>query len=102
MACQHGAVSTQHDEVSAEVTLTSQGRVAIPREVREAADLQAGEKLHITVEDDGSLRLQTWEQKANRVRAQMAAQLTGGGSLVDELIAERREESRRERAEDAA
>ena len=98
VAWHYRRMDSNRDTVSAEATLTAQGRLAIPREVRDAAGLEPGAKIHITVEPDGVLRLETWEQKARRVRASLAATLTGKKSLSDELVADRRSEAAREDA----
>jgi AbrB family looped-hinge helix DNA binding protein len=38
-------------------TLTSKGQTTIPREVRDAAGLRTGDRLHFTVLDDGTIIL---------------------------------------------
>jgi AbrB family looped-hinge helix DNA binding protein len=38
-------------------TLTSKGQTTIPRDVREAAGLQTGDRLHFTVLEDGTIIL---------------------------------------------
>jgi AbrB family looped-hinge helix DNA binding protein len=38
-------------------TLTSKGQTTIPREVRDAAGLRTGDRLHFTVLDDGTILL---------------------------------------------
>ena len=38
-------------------TLTSKGQTTIPREIREAAGLQAGDRLHFTALQDGTIIL---------------------------------------------
>ena len=38
-------------------TLTSKGQTTIPRDVREAAGLRTGDRLHFTVLDDGTIIL---------------------------------------------
>lgn len=38
-------------------TLTSKGQTTIPRDVRDAAGLRTGDRLHFTVLDDGTIIL---------------------------------------------
>ena len=73
--------------------VTSQGRVTLPAWLRQQAELEPGTTLYIHVEADGALRLETWEQQARRLRREVAAQLTGGGSLAADLAADRRGEA---------
>jgi hypothetical protein len=46
--------------------------------------------------EDGRIVIETREQLANRIRRDVAAAWTGAGSVVDELIADRRAEAARE------
>jgi hypothetical protein len=46
--------------------------------------------------EDGRVVIETREQLANRTRRDVAAAWVGEGSVVDELIAERRAEASRE------
>ena len=66
------------------VTMGDRGRLVIPAEVR-SGGLQPGDPLVLVDTGDGVVVL-TREQARARVRAQLA-----GPSLVDELLAERRE-----------
>jgi AbrB family looped-hinge helix DNA binding protein len=78
-----------------ELTLNEQGRVTIPAQIRRAAGLEAGTPLVAYVED-GRVILETREQLAARLRRDVAASWVGEGSVVDELIADRRAEAARE------
>ncbi len=78
-----------------EVTVNEQGRVTIPAQVRRAAGIDAGVPLVVYVED-GRIVIETREQLADRLRRDVAVAWTGAGSVVDELIAERRAEAARE------
>lgn len=68
------------------------GRVVIPLEVRQKAELLPGEELILVAEGPGEIRMMTRE--AARRRAQQMAQrlLATGQSLANELLAERRRE----------
>ncbi len=71
-----------------------QGRIVIPAHIRRALGMLPGETLVARV-DDGRLVLETREHILARVQSWFA-QVPRDVSLVDELIAERREEARRE------
>lgn len=98
-ACHAGTMASKGEESQERKTVvTAQGRVTLPAGVRKQADLQPGTTLYIHVDDDGAVRLETWEQRANRLRRSIAAQLTGVGSLAQELGQDRRAEAEREEA----
>lgn len=69
--------------------------MTIPVQVRRAAGIEAGVPLVVYVED-GRVVIETRDQLADRIRRDVAATWTGGGSVVDELITERRAEAVRE------
>ena len=78
-----------------EVTVNEQGRVTIPAQVRRAAGIEAGVPLVVYVED-GRVVIESRTQLATRIRRDVAATWTGDGSVVEELIAQRRTEAARE------
>jgi AbrB family looped-hinge helix DNA binding protein len=78
-----------------EVSVNAQGRVTIPAQMRRAAGIEAGVPLVAYVED-GRVVIETREQLADRIRRDVAAAWSGTGSVVDELIADRRAEAARE------
>jgi bifunctional DNA-binding transcriptional regulator/antitoxin component of YhaV-PrlF toxin-antitoxin module len=75
------------------VTMDKMGRVVIPLDLRQKAELLPGEELIVVAEGEGEFRVMT--RAAARRKAQELAQkwLKPGQSLADELIAERRRES---------
>lgn len=77
------------------MTVNEQGRVTIPAQIRRAAGIEAGVPLVVYVED-GRIVIETREQLADRIRRDVATSWTGAGSVVDELIADRRAEAARE------
>jgi AbrB family looped-hinge helix DNA binding protein len=79
----------------ADVRVGPQGRVVIPARLREALRLNPGEVLVAHV-DDGRLVLERREAVLGRLRAAFAAAVPRTVSVVDELIAERRDEAARE------
>ena len=77
-----------------QVHVGPQGRIVIPAQFREALDIRPGQIL-VARADDGRLVLEKREQILARLQDTFT-QASRGVSLVDELIAERREEARRE------
>ena len=79
-----------------EVRIGPQGRLVVPARIRQALSFRPGDTLVASIED-GRLILE--KQEAVLARLKIAfAQIPPEVSLVDELIAERREEARREQA----
>ena len=77
------------------VKVDAQGRVLIPAELRQELGIEPGDTLTLSSED-GQLSLLTFEQGMRRVRELASSYVTDGRSVVDEFIAERREEASRE------
>ncbi len=73
-----------------------QGRVVIPAPVRRRLGIATGDELTLVVEDERML-IERRATAAARAHG-MFQHLDTGASVVDELIAERREEARREEA----
>ena len=71
-----------------------QGRVVIPAHIRRALGINPGEILVARIKD-GQLVLEKREQILARLQDTFT-RASQGVSLVDELLAERREEARRE------
>jgi AbrB family looped-hinge helix DNA binding protein len=76
--------------------INQQGRIVIPAECRAAAGLKPGDELLIETVGDGELRLRTPEQAIKAAQAIVARRVPKNRDLVAELIAERREEAKRE------
>jgi AbrB family looped-hinge helix DNA binding protein len=68
----------------------------LPSSIRTALGLKPGSRLLLSTEDDGSLRLRPYRAVADQSRG-LFAELSQSGSLVDELLAERRAEAEREK-----
>ena len=79
------------------ITLSDRGRLVLPARLRQRLDLQPGDRLIVTVEPDGGFRVVSARELARRLWG-LYRDLAPGRSLADELIAERREEARREDA----
>jgi AbrB family looped-hinge helix DNA binding protein len=82
---------------STQVHLGHQGRLVIPAELRHRMGLEPGDTLIAHIENS-QLVLEKRETIEQRLMARFA-HIPAGVSLADELIAERREEARREAEE---
>jgi len=71
------------------------GRVVIPASYRKALGINAGDEVILRMEDD-ELRITTMQRKIERAQRLVRKYVKPGVSLVDELIAERREAAKRE------
>ena len=78
-------------------TLGDRCRLVLPSKLRQRLDLHPGDRLAITVDEAGGFRVVSAREVARRVRG-LYRDLAPGRSLADKLIAERREEARREDA----
>ena len=79
--------------VHADVRLGAQGRLVVPAPIRKALGFQPGETLVARVEDE---HLVIEKPEAVERRLHEYFRKFEGRSLAEELIAERREEARRE------
>lgn len=79
------------------VTVDPRGRVVIPAAVRRELGIATGDALNLAL-DNGRLVLEPQRAAVRRLRG-MYRHLATDVSVVDELIAERREEARREEAD---
>lgn len=82
---------------SVEVHLGRQGRLVIPAALRRLLGFEEGDTL-VAREEAGRLVLEKPEMIKQRLKARFA-RVPSDRSLVDELIAERREEAKKEAAE---
>ncbi len=78
-----------------------QGRLVIPAELRRELDLEPGETLMAHVESR-RLVLERREQILERLRAELRDAAPAEGCMVDDLIAERREEAASEARDDGS
>lgn len=76
--------------------IDKQGRIIIPARERKQLGLKPGEAVVLSVED-GELRIRSIRESVRHAQAIIRQYIPEGRSLVDELIAERREEAERER-----
>lgn len=82
-----------YSKLHADVQFGAQGRIVVPASIRRALGFQPGDTLVARIEDDHLVI-----EKPASVERRMRARFLGsaGRSLAEELIAERREEARRE------
>ena len=90
----HGNSLTAPIETS--IPVNENGRIVIPAPYRKALGIKAGDKVILRMEDD-ELRITTMKHKIARAQRRVRTYVGPGVSLVDELIAERREAAKRER-----
>jgi len=75
--------------------LDASGRIVIPAEVRQRNKLGEGDTI-VVVDDENGLHVKTLEQAIAEAQAYFCSHIPASVNLVDELIAERREEAKRE------
>lgn len=75
--------------------VNANGRVVIPASFRKALGIHIGDEVVLRIEDD-ELRITTLKRRIERARRLVRKYVKPGTSLVDELIAERREAARNE------
>jgi AbrB family looped-hinge helix DNA binding protein len=85
-------------KLEARARLNESGRVVLPKEIREFLGAGPGDVLFFTEDGDG-VRIETQKQRLKKIQARIMSLVGPGRSLVDELIAERREEFRKEMGE---
>jgi AbrB family looped-hinge helix DNA binding protein len=75
--------------------INENGRVVIPAAFRKELGIKPGDEVILRL-DDGELRITTMKRRIERAQRRARNYIKPGVSLVDELIAERREEAKRE------
>ena len=79
----------------ARTRVNENGRVVIPAAFRKAMGIKAGDEVVLRMEDN-ELRILTLKGRIERAQRLVRQHVKPGTSLVDELIAERREAAKRE------
>jgi AbrB family looped-hinge helix DNA binding protein len=82
-------------ELQAKVQVGEKGRIVIPVEIREAMGIEVGDSLELRFEDY-ELRVSTRRARIRRAQERARRYIPKGVLLSEELLAERREEARRE------
>lgn len=80
------------------VKLGQGGRIVLPAEFRHALGMEEGDTLFVHLRDDG-IEVQTPDANFNRIEAIARQYIPEGVSLVDQLLALRREEAEHEEEE---
>jgi AbrB family looped-hinge helix DNA binding protein len=78
--------------------INQNGRIVIPAVIRRAMGLKLGDSIVMSLED-GVLRIEPQKTRVRRVQESLSKLIPADRVLSDELIAERREEARRETEE---
>ena len=84
--------------VRAKIRLSANGRIVVPAAIREQLGVKPGDTLLLQAED-GVLRIESYPTMIARIQREFAHLRRPGILASDELIAERREEARREEEE---
>jgi AbrB family looped-hinge helix DNA binding protein len=71
------------------VVVGDRGRLVLPSPIRSQLDLKSGSQLLLDAEPDGTLRLRPYRSIAEQARGLFAD--PEAGSLVDELLSDRRD-----------
>jgi AbrB family looped-hinge helix DNA binding protein len=78
--------------IAFDVIMADRGRLVLPAEVRARLGINAGDRLTLWIDPDGTMRLQTAATYARSLRG-MFKHLAPNRILSEELIAERRREA---------
>jgi len=82
-------------ESETRLRVNENGRIVIPAPFRKALGIRAGDELVLRVQDD-ELRITTQQRRIQRAQRRARKLLKPGASLVQELLAERREAAKHE------
>lgn len=82
-------------EAETRARVNENGRVVIPSSFRKALGIAAGDEVVLRIEGD-ELRITTQQRRIQRAQMRARRYVKPGKSLVDELLAERREAAKRE------
>ena len=83
----------RRSEVHFDLAIGERGRLVLPALVRRRLKLHPGDKLTLTITEDGAMLLESRRQALRKLRGSFSHL---GPGLVDELLEERRTEARRE------
>lgn len=87
------------DELHYDLRIDAAGAVELPEAVRRRFGLQEGDQLELAIQPHGAFLLTLRDGAAMSARGMYKNLAVPGVSAADELIAQRREEARREEAE---
>lgn len=84
--------------IEAKARINENGRIVIPAEIRQKLEINPGDTLYLTAEGD-TLKIESHRARIRRVQESLRQLIPPDRLLSDELIAERREEAKREMEE---
>lgn len=87
--------SAQLDSSRYTVEVGARGQLVLPPALREKLSLAKGDRLVLSVETDGSIRLVSLREQIKKVQG-LFSHVSPEADLAEELIRERREQARRE------
>lgn len=87
------------DTIEAKARINENGRIVIPAGIRQKLGLKPGDTVLMKLEQDGVLRIESHMARIRKIQEELKKYIKPGVSMSDELIAERREEARREMEE---
>lgn len=78
------------------VKMQEDGRILIPAEIRKSIKANPGDKLCLSVDEQGNVKLQSKINALKEVQQYFGQFKIEGESVVEEFLKEKREETRRE------
>ena len=84
--------------VEGKARINENGRIVIPAEIRQKLDIRPGDTLYLTAEGD-TLKIESHRARIRRIQESLRRFIPADRLLSEELIADRREEARREMEE---
>ncbi len=82
-------------EQEVRMRINENGRMVIPAAFRKALGIEVGDEVVLRIQDD-ELRITTQQRRIQRAQRRARQHVKPGASLVNELLAERREAARNE------
>lgn len=86
-------------QMEAKTRINENGRIVIPAQIRASMNLKPGDSVLMKLEDDGVLRIESHLARIRKIQDELKKYGKPGVLMSDELIADRREEARREMEE---
>jgi len=77
------------------VILGESGRIVLPASIRKKFGLKPGDRLTVTA-DEGPIKIYNMQMALDEIRASILAQRGSLDGILDEFLAEKHEEARRE------
>lgn len=87
------------ESIEAKTRINENGRIVIPAQIRARMNLKPGDSVLMKLEDDGVLRIESHLARIRKIQDELKKYGKPGELMSDELIADRREEARREMEE---